>query len=376
MLSRRAVVYAIMESTYGTAESLTGNAILTAKPTITLVNENLERNFVVPTLSPLAGHKVLNTVEISFDVEARAGASAGTAPEIGPLLRSCGLLETINSGVSVVYTPVSDTFESCTIYVFLDGVRHQILGCRGTAKFMAEVGKYGVFSFKMRGLYAAPTDVALPTPTYVDQLPEVVGSGLIRTWGAWTAGAQTLSTVGSSTTVTTTSNAFASVVAGDALKANGIVRTIATKTSSTEVVVNYAVNWSAGYSFEYAVRYVPVISAFELDLGVELYRRDDVTEADGVKEIMIASRRPMGSIDPEATTLATKSYWSEFENRSPVKMQFGYGYALSDTRINIDIPAAVYDDVKWGDRGPLLTYALPFLCQYESGDDEFTITYK
>jgi hypothetical protein len=64
-------------------------------------------------------------------------------------------------------------------------------------------------------------------------------------------GAATLSTVGTSTTVTTTGNAFAGVGVDAAITANGTTRYVAEKVDNNTVIVDTAVNWSAGYSFTY-----------------------------------------------------------------------------------------------------------------------------
>ncbi len=68
-----------------------------------------------------------------------------------------------------------------------------------------------------------------------------------------TAGAANLSTVGSSTTVTTTGNAFAAVVVGDTLVANSLSRLVTAKADNNNVTVNTAVNWSAGFPFVHGV---------------------------------------------------------------------------------------------------------------------------
>ena len=69
--------------------------------------------------------------------------------------------------------------------------------------------------------------------------------------GAAVSGTKNLSTSGSSTAVTTTSNAFASVQIGAALTANSVTRYVVAKTDSNNLTVDFAVNWSAGYSFTY-----------------------------------------------------------------------------------------------------------------------------
>lgn len=100
-------------------------------------------------------------VAITFDIELGGSGAAGTAPAFGPLLKSCGLSETVVSSTSVTYAGVSSSFSSATIYCFYDGTRHKITGCRGTVSFNLAAGQLPVASFQMIGIYNAPDGTAL-----------------------------------------------------------------------------------------------------------------------------------------------------------------------------------------------------------------------
>lgn len=73
---------------------------------------------------------------------------------------------TYSIDAQVVYQPVSDTFESVTIYFNIDGVFHKLLGARGT--FSAELPNKGrpVFRFSFTGIYVAVTDAAAPAVVF------------------------------------------------------------------------------------------------------------------------------------------------------------------------------------------------------------------
>jgi hypothetical protein len=67
-------------------------------------------------------------------------------------------------------------------------------------------------------------------------------------------GNEKLLTSGSSTTVATTNNAFALVLPGATIVANGTTRHVVSKTNSNTIVVDSAVDWNnsgAGYAFTY-----------------------------------------------------------------------------------------------------------------------------
>lgn len=112
---------------------------------------------------------------VRFEVELKGSGAAGTAPEIGPLLRACGLGETIVASTSVTYAPVSSGFESVTLYFFEFGrVRHILLGCRGTLRIGWTAGEIPVCSFEMIGRIGTVTDQSQPAPTYNQTVPKGV----------------------------------------------------------------------------------------------------------------------------------------------------------------------------------------------------------
>lgn len=117
-------------------------------------------------------------VELSFEVEFAGSGTAGTAPKYDALLKSCGLASTVAANTSVTYAPVSTGFGSSTIYVFADGIRHKMTGCRGTFSINASVGEIPVVNFTMTGNYGAPTDTASPSTTYSNQdTPKIFKAG-------------------------------------------------------------------------------------------------------------------------------------------------------------------------------------------------------
>jgi hypothetical protein len=176
LYTRKRLILAEIESTYGTDPSPTGaEAILVRNLEITpLQSETVSRNLVRPYLGQSDQLLAQTRVEITFEVELAGSGTAGTAPAYGPVLRSCGLSETIVATTSVTYAPESSGFESTTIYFFNDGIRHKLTGCRGTLSMSAEVGQIPFISFTMTGIYNAPTDETAPSPTYSNQASPLI----------------------------------------------------------------------------------------------------------------------------------------------------------------------------------------------------------
>lgn len=169
LLYRKRIVLAKIETTYGTDPTPTGaaNAILVRNLDITPLDiEYASRDLVRSFLGNYDSLVGAQNVKASFEVEFAGAGTAGTVPAYGPLLRACGLSETISAGVSVTYAPVSASFESVTIYVNVDGVLHKLTGARGTVSIELNAKAIPVYKFEFTGIYNAVVDGALPTPTY------------------------------------------------------------------------------------------------------------------------------------------------------------------------------------------------------------------
>jgi hypothetical protein len=72
------------------------------------------------------------------------------------------------------YLPLSNTFQSTTIYFNNDGVLHKCLGCRGNVALNFTVSEVPVFNFTFTGIYSGPTDTGQPTTTYSNQTSPVL----------------------------------------------------------------------------------------------------------------------------------------------------------------------------------------------------------
>lgn len=110
----------------------------------------------------LGGFEQVNTgpyVERTIRVPLSGSGVAGEAPSYGPLLRACGLSETIDATVdaeSVTYAPVSSGFESLELWWLEDTQMQHITGVRGTASITTDSQGLPYIQFQLRGLYRRP----------------------------------------------------------------------------------------------------------------------------------------------------------------------------------------------------------------------------
>ncbi|WP_444891780.1 hypothetical protein ACJJIE_00005 (plasmid) [Microbulbifer sp. TRSA001] len=131
----------------------------------------VERNPVSPTLGELQGVFAGTLMEVTFDAEIKGSGTAGTPPEVAPLLRACGMAETITASTSVEYQPASEDHESATLYFHEDGSLYILTGVRGTFSTALTAGEVGKFSFTLTGHVSGPSDASLPVASYSDVVP-------------------------------------------------------------------------------------------------------------------------------------------------------------------------------------------------------------
>lgn len=167
MLKTKALLLAKIEVSYGTdpTPAAATNAILCESPEITVVDKKLERKNIQAFFGAAPVVAVGQGLKIKFKTELKGSGTAGTVPEIDPLFRACNFTCTTVPATSNTYDPNSNTStgESVTIYFYLDGYLHKILGCRGTFDVDLKAGEYGTIDWEFTGVYAGPTDQAMAT---------------------------------------------------------------------------------------------------------------------------------------------------------------------------------------------------------------------
>lgn len=186
-LSRRTVVLAKVESSSGVDASpsastdamlLFGNmnpfSLDTKIVTKDVVRDSLTNN------KDLVGRQLAN---LKLDTVLMSRGSSAGAPFFDPLIKACGF--TVASGgtaaqsSSWIYTPVSTSFSTSTIYTYLDGLLTKSFGCLGTMSLSMTAGESPDLSFTLQGTYNNPTAVALPSPTYPTDTKSMVQSAAL-----------------------------------------------------------------------------------------------------------------------------------------------------------------------------------------------------
>jgi hypothetical protein len=176
LLTRKTAILAKLEVTYGTdpVPTAAANALLVRNVSLKPTGETIKRDFVRDSLSPLTFLRGIKEVELSFETELKGSGVRGSLPAWGwegVLLQACGMTETVTAATSIAYNPTSDTPESCTIYVYRDGLFHKVTGCRGNFKLTCEVGKFPMIAWTFKGIFNSVVDAAVAAQTFSTVTP-------------------------------------------------------------------------------------------------------------------------------------------------------------------------------------------------------------
>lgn len=172
MLENKHLILAKIESAYGVdpTPTPTADAVIVSNLSIGPAVSANKREAASGSLSPwLLAKPTIGPMEIKFSVELRGSGTANLPTEFGPILRACGLAESILATPNrVEYDPLSSAFPSVAIYAYPGGVLHKCLGCVGTAELILEAGKKGMINFTLQCPYLIPTDAAIPSSAVYD----------------------------------------------------------------------------------------------------------------------------------------------------------------------------------------------------------------
>jgi len=166
---RKKMILAKTEVTYGTDPTPVegDDAILTSNLSITPYGGNtVQRNLDNANLGNDESYNVGAMVQVEFDIEISGSSAIGVAPNYDALLQACGLADTVVALTSTQYDPVSESFDSATIYFNIDGQEQRIKGARGTCSIKLTRGQLPYLHFVMTGLYTRPTAVSMYAPDF------------------------------------------------------------------------------------------------------------------------------------------------------------------------------------------------------------------
>jgi len=152
ILKKRQLLGAKLESVEGIPETVQAGDVLRVSNIDFKPDIDMKKRALIglsgsgdPSLPTFGG------ADISFDVEIKGSgvdpSTTATPPEWGKLLIACGFAETVNTGASVVYNPVTPCGSSITFGMVYDAEMFTLRGCRGNVVFEIESGKTAIAKF-------------------------------------------------------------------------------------------------------------------------------------------------------------------------------------------------------------------------------------
>lgn len=166
LLRRRRVLAAKIESTSGTAETLANaDAAFNAFDVeIQLNAEQLERDGQ-SAFSPLPSVPGPRAGTLTFKTELFGDGAAGVPGWASTLFPACGYTVSTGTFSPTTEAPGSNV-KTLTMAVYEDGLKKTIRGAAGTWRLVGEAGKIVMIEWTFTGVWQAPVDAALLTPTY------------------------------------------------------------------------------------------------------------------------------------------------------------------------------------------------------------------
>lgn len=183
LLRRKSVFAAKVETTIGTAESLTGaEGVYNARdfeiqPTVAVTRREGQGGF---NYLPGIPEGMMGTCKIVHDLTYN-GTDIPTWASV--LLPACGWVDSAGTFSPKTEAPGSNV-KTLTIGHYKDGKRALLSGAMGTFKIVAQTGKVAYIEFTFTGKYSSnETDTAIISPTYPSVLPLRVAAGAL-TWNS------------------------------------------------------------------------------------------------------------------------------------------------------------------------------------------------
>lgn len=171
LLKRKRVLAAKIETTIGTAETLTASeGAFNAYDVVAQANIPVDEREAQGSFNYLSGIPGAREGTLSFKTDMGWDGTVTMPTWASVLFPACGVV-----GSSQVYTPRSEApgsnVKTLTIAAYVDGVRKMLAGAVGNFKIVCESGKQAMIEWEFRGVWQAPTDTTLIAPTYPTALP-------------------------------------------------------------------------------------------------------------------------------------------------------------------------------------------------------------
>lgn len=366
--SRNGALLFEIEAAEGVAETPTAadNAVLIENPAIRFNPQNTETREMTGSLDnrgPIVGGM---QVQVSFDVYLKGSGAAGTAPEVGEVLRACGWAETV-TGTAVPAAPEACAAGGSTTTAVLGasavgtvdlyrGMPIDFTGVVEGSSFISDytAGKVATLTDTMGGAIVATTNYQIPVNVLYKPASTSIPSGTIYLYMdgvlyilAGCRGNPNLSAAaaGPGKLSFTFSGMFVS-------KTDAAVPACTYDTSRPPIFKNGKMLIN---------RVAAAMATFTLDMGNQVVFPGNPNASEGFDPAIITERNMTGSVDPQATLVATRDILTAMRAGTQQIIHARWG-SIAGNRVGITIPTALYTANDPGDRQGVMTEQTNFSC--------------
>lgn len=160
---RNTAIYAKVESTPGTdAVPAAGDLMIVRNQQVGFSQGNADLGLALPYFGNSKSIPLQARMTLSFEVPMEGPVSAGSAPKSARLFRACDMAETLTAATKADYDPSTAPVVTITLYYWLDGLLHKLLGCKGSFGYRLPANDLPVFTFNFDGAYGGVADAASP----------------------------------------------------------------------------------------------------------------------------------------------------------------------------------------------------------------------
>ncbi|WP_295991562.1 hypothetical protein [Rugamonas sp.] len=383
LLTRKRAILAKIETTYGTDATPTGgaNAILMSNLTVSPMEMTLvERNNIKSYLGNNPSVLAAIYAKLAFDVEMAGSGTAGTAPAYGPLLRACGLSETILATASTG-TATAGSISSITLGVSasaIDGAYNGMtINLTGGADSGASpviatyVGATKVATFTAPLAVAADVTTTYSIPAQVVYQP--ISIGYESTTITCVVDTVVHKLLGARGTVQIKMTAQA--IPMFSFTFSGLYVDVADGSSPGVTLTGFkaplAVNNRNTTGLVVAGFAGAVGSDMSFDFGNNVVFRSLVG---GTESVIITDRKVSGSITMEATTVSAKDWWTQIKNvvLGPFSVTQG---TVTGNKVKIDAPSVQLTTPAYADKDGITMLTTKADMIPANGNDEMTISF-
>lgn len=396
LYSKNAVVLAKTEVTEGTDVVPTGaaNAILCAELSINpLEGSTVDLAYIRPYLGISPNIRVEDYVTVSLTVDIAGTATPGTAPPWGPLLRACGVAETLTgtavtgaaqAGTTTTITLAAGASATDNIYVGTTisyttggtnfGLPRTIIAYNGATKVATVSKAFSTAPAASSGYSISANASYLPiTPTAGspgDTVTLYYNQSGIRHKAVGCRGNVTLDLTANSRPALKFT--FTGAIPATAGIADATEAGVTFSAWQTPVAVN-SINtsaWVKGFQADGTAGGLQ-LQKFDLDFGNAIKHRMLI----GSESNVLTDRQVKGNVSIEGTTVAFNDWWAQIRASTKAPLLIEHGVTAGNT-VAIFLPNAQLVDPKYSDSDGIVMLDMGYLGLPLVGNDDVRIVVK